>query len=53
VELKYLVWLWLSLPLVGAYPTFKGVVEIYKELKEEEQWELPRFLRKSKLSKKR
>lgn len=38
VEMKYLLWLWLAIPLVaGAYPTIKGIVDIYKELKEEEK----------------
>jgi hypothetical protein len=37
VDLKYLLWLWLALPVViGAYPTIKGVIDIYKDLKEED-----------------
>jgi len=37
VDLKYLLWLWLSFPVViGAYPTIKGVIDIYKDLKEED-----------------
>jgi hypothetical protein len=38
MELKYFIWLWLALPVVvGAYPTIKGVIEITKELKEEDE----------------
>lgn len=38
MELKYFIWLWLAIPvIVGVYPTIKGIVEIYKGLKEESE----------------
>lgn len=38
MEMKYLLWLWLALPLVvGAYPTIREVWRTFNELKEENE----------------